>query len=59
MSDLVAEPSQSGQASRGECGVHTRVDEITERVYRLSTFVPSAGGPAGLTFNQLRRAVAR
>jgi flavorubredoxin len=32
--------------------VHTRVDEIAERVYRLSTFVPSAGGPAGFTFNQ-------
>ena len=30
----------------------TRVDEIAERVYRLSTFVPSAGGPAGSTFNQ-------
>ena len=32
--------------------MHTRVDEIAERVYRLSTFVPSAGGLAGFTFNQ-------
>jgi flavorubredoxin len=31
--------------------VETRVDEIAERIYRLSTFLP-AGGPSGLTFNQ-------
>ncbi len=30
----------------------TRVDEIAERIYRLATFVPGVGGPAGLTFTQ-------
>jgi len=29
----------------------TRVDEIAERIYRLSTFLPGVG-PSGLTFNQ-------
>lgn len=32
--------------------METRVDEIAERIYRLSTFVPGTAGPAGLTFNQ-------
>ena len=32
--------------------METRCDEIAERIFRLSTFVASAGGPAGLTFNQ-------
>src|SRR5262245_7909675 len=31
--------------------MQTRVDEIAERVYRLSTFLPAVG-PSGLTFNQ-------
>jgi flavorubredoxin len=31
--------------------VQTRVDEIAERIYRLSTFLPSVG-PSGFTFNQ-------
>jgi flavorubredoxin len=31
--------------------METRVDEITERIYRLSTFLPAVG-PSGLTFNQ-------
>jgi flavorubredoxin len=31
--------------------MQTRVDEIGERIYRLSTFVPRAGG-SGFTFNQ-------
>jgi flavorubredoxin len=31
--------------------VQTRVDEIAERIYRLSTFLPAVG-PSGLTFNQ-------
>jgi len=30
----------------------TQVSEITERVYRLSTFVPEIAAPAGFTFNQ-------
>ena len=29
----------------------TRIDEIAERVFRLSTFVPDIG-PSGFTFNQ-------
>ena len=31
--------------------METRVDEIAERIYRLSTFLPQVG-PSGLTFNQ-------
>ena len=31
--------------------METRVDEIAERIYRLSTFVPDIG-PRGFTFNQ-------
>jgi len=31
--------------------MNTRVDEIAERIYRLSTFLPLVG-PSGLTFNQ-------
>lgn len=30
----------------------TRVDEIAERIYRFSTFVPEIAAPTGLTFNQ-------
>ncbi len=31
--------------------METRIDEITERIYRLSTFLPAVG-PSGFTFNQ-------
>jgi flavorubredoxin len=31
--------------------METRIDEIAERIYRLSTFVPDIG-PTGFTFNQ-------
>lgn len=31
--------------------METRVDEIADRIYRLSTFVPDIG-PTGFTFNQ-------
>ncbi len=31
--------------------METKVDEVAERIYRLSTFVPAVG-PRGLTFNQ-------
>ena len=31
--------------------METRVDEIAERIYRLSTFLPAVG-PSGFTFNQ-------
>ena len=31
--------------------METRVDEIGDRIYRLSTFVPDIG-PTGFTFNQ-------
>jgi flavorubredoxin len=30
----------------------TKVDEIADRIFRLSTFVPEIGPPAGFTFNQ-------
>lgn len=32
--------------------METRLDEIADRVYRLSTYVVSGGGSAGFTFNQ-------
>jgi flavorubredoxin len=32
--------------------METRIDEIAERVYRLSTYVPEIAPPAGFTFNQ-------
>ena len=32
--------------------METRVDEIAERIYRLSTFVPEVAPPNGITFNQ-------
>ncbi len=32
--------------------MNTQVDEIAERIYRLSTFVPEIAAPAGFTFNQ-------
>ena len=28
------------------------IDEIAERIYRISIHVPDIGGPAGFTFNQ-------
>ena len=31
--------------------METKVDEIGERIYRLSTFLPAVG-PSGFTFNQ-------
>ncbi len=32
--------------------METKVDEIADRIYRLSTFVPEIAAPAGFTFNQ-------
>jgi flavorubredoxin len=32
--------------------METRIDEIAERIYRISTFVPEIAEPAGFTFNQ-------
>lgn len=32
--------------------METRVDEIADRIFRLSTFVPEIAPPAGFTFNQ-------
>src|SRR5688500_3007984 len=32
--------------------METNVDEIADRIYRLSTFVPDIAPPAGMTFNQ-------
>src|SRR5438045_7546095 len=32
--------------------VMTRIDEIAEGIYRISTFVPEIAAPAGFTFNQ-------
>jgi flavorubredoxin len=33
--------------------VESRIDEIADRIYRLSTFVPEIAAPAGFTFNQI------
>ena len=30
----------------------TKIDEIADGIYRLSTFVPEIAPPAGFTFNQ-------
>lgn len=32
--------------------METRIDEIADKIYRLSTFVSGTAGPDGLTFNQ-------
>jgi hypothetical protein len=32
--------------------METRVDEIADGIYRLSTYVPEIAAPAGFTFNQ-------
>ena len=32
--------------------MQTRIDEIADRIYRISTFVPEIAEPAGFTFNQ-------
>jgi flavorubredoxin len=32
--------------------METKVDEIAERIYRFSTYVPEIAAPAGFTFNQ-------
>ena len=32
--------------------METRIDEIADHIYRLSTFVPEIAAPAGFTFNQ-------
>src|SRR3954454_9265238 len=32
--------------------METRIDEIADGIYRLSTFVPEVAPPAGFTFNQ-------
>jgi flavorubredoxin len=39
-------------ANRREKAMSTRIDEIAEGIYRLSTFVPEIAPPAGFTFNQ-------
>lgn len=32
--------------------METRIDEIADRIYRISTFIPEVAAPAGFTFNQ-------
>jgi flavorubredoxin len=39
-------------AAGGGRAVETRIDEIADGIYRLSTFVPEVAPPAGFTFNQ-------
>jgi flavorubredoxin len=33
--------------------METSIDEIADKVYRISMLIPGIAGPAGLTFNQL------
>src|ERR1700733_529003 len=50
----VASPAPVSSATHyhsKETKMDTRIDEIAERIYRLSTFVPDIG-PTGFTFNQ-------
>ena len=39
-------------AAREKSSWKHRVDEIADRIYRLSTFVPEVAPPAGISFNQ-------
>jgi hypothetical protein len=55
----VQEPDSAGfdrgrrrSVARKGCTVETKIDEIAEGIYRLSTFVPEIAAPAGFTFNQ-------
>jgi len=32
--------------------METRLDEIADGIYRISTFIPEVAPPAGFTFNQ-------
>lgn len=45
-------PGSGGPDEPRERAVHTTVDEIADRIYRLSTWVPDVAPPDGLTFNQ-------
>ena len=48
-------PGRVGNRSlkpRGERPVETKVSQIADGIYRLSTFVPDIAPPAGFTFNQ-------
>jgi flavorubredoxin len=39
-------------AQIGETAMDTRIDEIADGIFRLSTFVPQIAPPSGFTFNQ-------
>src|SRR5262249_21646736 len=39
-------------SNRKDVMMETRVSEIADGIYRLSTFVPEIAAPAGFTFNQ-------
>jgi flavorubredoxin len=44
-------PTKCAERPEG-AAVDTRIDEIEDRIYRISTFVPEIAEPAGFTFNQ-------
>src|SRR3954468_21543348 len=48
MTDASAGPARPRRVATME----TRVDEIADGIYRLSTYVPEVAAPAGFTFNQ-------
>src|SRR5439155_5292629 len=47
-------PGHRRRPARDEGGVlmETRTDEIADRIYRISTFIPEIAPPTGFTFNQ-------
>jgi flavorubredoxin len=53
MADVHAHDGRVGSAGdRVENAMETKISEIAEGIYRLSTFVPDIAPPAGFTFNQ-------
>ena len=48
---VLSHPLRLAPLAQGGTTMETRVDEIADRIYRLSTFVPDIG-PTGFTFNQ-------
>jgi flavorubredoxin len=48
----VVESDSTGGRAREEQLMTTRLDEIADGIFRISTFVPEVAPPAGFTFNQ-------
>ena len=46
------QPASGGDPDRMEKIVETKINEVANGIYRLSTYVPDIAPPAGFTFNQ-------